>query len=576
MTHTYTLMNLSQNAVSPSQQSRASHRGAAFMTSKFAVENAPLSPDLSAPYEPPQPASRVPEIAESIESLARDEYPLRFSQGGFYSQPPSLLEMPEGFVAHLQRQQQELQQELNDPNWKFQPVPQLFPSAAASAAAPAAAPVSVAPIPIIGPAMPMHRMASQAQAQARCAAYRALLASPDCLYFTNVDDGQCVAQMMSAFACIDYDFDHSVSARKRIDLRSLATEPKWIDHAFWIARHFFTADRFPVAEDRWQLVRSFFIISMRLYLIESGVSCRLRATPHFDHGILATPQRDADSKPSFEKLGFLPISMPASTRFSIGAQTVNWPAGVRIGDLWEHDICALFVLVPELVTAFVMLPHQHATAAPFRRMLFANCYWPAIKVADNVAVLVDECVRKMCTLQALYFDQATYSVESYATPYWPVIVPKDEHKKRLAQIRKQRELSKKRRRPGDDDDDDTSAAAGRVPAQEFAFNRCRRADGSEFWLTPYVRWNDNQGKTAIPKILAEDFSRQSLQQRTAIHFASNAQDLARLYPSLYADPANRAKTLARYSNTVQVDAMGEYMMFKSGIVKEHMRNINSC
>jgi hypothetical protein len=382
--------------------------------------------------------------------------------------------------------------------------------------------------------------------------------------------------MESAFGSIEYDFDHSVASRHRVDYRALTAEPKWIDHAFWVARHFFSADRVDNPTDRLSLIRAFFIISMRLYLIEGGFSRRLSCTRHFSRNTILTPSRDEGGpRPSYEKLGFLPISMPASTRFSIGAETLRWPLNVRIGDLWEHDVCALFVLVPELVTAIVMQQNQHATASPFRRLLYSETYWPAVKFMDQVVVLVDECVRKICALQVLYFEEATYAVKSFGSPYWPVVVPPDEHKKQLARIRKLRETSRKRQRSSGDASDEKSISGDAVE-QQFAFNRCRRTDGSPFWLTAFVRWNDSASKSAIPKVLGAEINRQTAQQATAIAPWSNPQDAAKMYPSLYAEPVHRVRALARYSNTIQVDAMGEYMRYKSSILKEQMQNLLSC
>lgn len=559
-------MNFSQDLFPLSQLSRISDRPAAFQRSKFAVHEVqarPESPDLSAPV------SREAGISKDIQNHGRIDHERPYADNLY----PTPIGMPGlGSLSQLLAMrdlEQQVDEQLPSLHLPFQPVPQLFSVNLAAAAAPACV------VPIIGPSEPMGRSARESRAYDKCAAYRAMLASPDCMYMANFEDLQCVAQMESAFSSIEYEFDHSVASRFRIDCRSFTAEPKWIDHAFWVARHFFSTERVENPTDRLNLIRSFFIISMRLYLIEGGFSRRLSSTQHFSRSTITTPPRDERGpRPSYEKLGCLPISMPASTRFSLGAETLTWPLGVRVGDLWEHDACALFVLVPELITAVLMKPNQHATAPPFRRLLYSATYWPAVKIGDQLVVLVDECVRKICALQVLYFDEASYSVKSFATPYWPVIVPPDEHKKQLARIRKLRETSLKRQRHGDDVDEEKSADA-RPVAQQYAFNRCRRTDGAAFWLTPYVRWNDTPSKVAVPKVLAKEIEKQSDTQRDAIHNWSNPQDAAKMYPSLYAEPAQRARALARYSNTIQVDAMGEYMRYKSSILKEHMRNIAS-
>lgn len=376
-----------------------------------------------------------------------------------------------------------------------------------------------------------------------CDSYRSILASADCLYMSNINDRAHIATMQRAFESITYEFSHDVPARARISKASFASEPKWVDHAFWVARHFFTVEQFPDTETRIDLVRSFFIISMRLFWVEGGFSNRLAPTLQYNGAsgdITSGARPAAASRATYANIGHLPTSMPPLTTFRIGASAAFWPASVGIQDLWEHDICALFVLVPELVTAVVMSTGQHQNAAAFRQLLHANTYWPAVCVGNEICVVIDECVRKICAIQLLSYDEASFQVKTLTTPYWPVAV------------------AGQRKR--------ATKAAAAAPEFPFPFNRCRRTDASEFWLTPFVKWNETQTRTAFPSKLRAELDSQTHEQKTKIAEARDPGQLATMYPHLYMNAARRVLTLARYSNTIQVDTVGEAMRHKCASV----------
>jgi hypothetical protein len=393
-----------------------------------------------------------------------------------------------------------------------------------------------------------------------CDNYRTILASADCLYMSNIGDHSNIALMQHAFQSVTYDFNHDVKERAVVVHSGLLLDPKWIDHAFWVAAHFFTPARFPDFTTRADLVRSFFIVSMRLFWIDGGQSHRLTPTPNFKPatgiitpdggGAAAAPGGgDASKRRIYSKIGFLPTTMPAATRFSIGAEAVYWPSDVRIQDLWDHDICALFALVPELVTAIVMCPDQHTNAAPFRRLLYASTYWPAVRVGNEVCVLIDECVRKIYATQLLTYDETKFEVKLLTTPYWPVVAAAAKPPRRTA-----------------------AAKASSFP---YAFNRCRRTDGSEFWLTPFVRWNETETRSAFPTKLNGEIANQTPAQKTKIEDARDPASLAEMYPLLYTSSARRVLVLARHSNTIKIDAVGERMKHKGIAVDGFVRSAAS-
>lgn len=374
---------------------------------------------------------------------------------------------------------------------------------------------------------------------------------------TNLDNEALITKMFNSFASVPYDFDHGLESRARVTQQDLHEQPQWIDHAFWVARQFFQPS------DAAQ-IRSFFIISMRLFFACGGFSNRLAPTSRFNDGRITTGHRPGPRE-SYATIGRLPTSMPPSTSFHFGATTSGWPAGVRICDLWDHDICALFVLLPHLVTAVVMddPAGAHRGASDFRKFLYTHTYWPALKVGDReVCVLIDECVRKICTFQGLSYDQSSYSVKVLTTPYWPVVVSPAERNKQLAAARKKAKAS---------------AAPGAGPSENhahpYAFNRCRRADGSAFWLTPYIKWNDTETKTAMPKIIQGQLQSQTREQQATIYGSHDAGTLSRLYPCIYMEPARRAVSLARHSATILVDAVGEYMRHKSDEVALRLQDV---
>jgi len=461
---------------------------------------------------------------------------------------------------------------------RYRPIQELGAAAAAAATAPpmaaaaaAVPPVAAAAAPFVMPAalpviVPFDARLGSDRLHAQCNAYRSILASLDCLYMTNVSDHVIIDQMQRAFDAELYDFDHTLSARARVIAASIANEQHWIDHAFWVTRHFFTERRFPVPSVRADMVRSFFIISMRLFFVEGGVSHRLNPTPHFNAatGTIQTVRRTQKLK-NYKDIGFLPTSMAATTRFRIGAATVDWPAQVAIDDLWEHDICALFVLVPEMVTAVVMEPGQHTNAAEFRRLLNNKTFWPAVRVGDELCVLVDECVRKIVKFQTLSYNGTTYGIDTLTTPYWPIVTAGAEPGRKKKRTRA--------RRQADDDDDDEEEVPVNYP---YAFNRCRRSDGSEFWLTPFAKWNVTETRTAFPTLLQRQLREQTPQQAAEINTSFERSELGRLYPHLYMSSTHRVNTLARYSSTAHVDAVGDHMKHKTSMVQRHLSGVSSA
>lgn len=504
--------------------------------------HAPGSPDMV----PPALGARSSrdEIAESIRTIvhpAADNMIGNEERNIFDPSQPieltpraqELMRMPEGAVLRLTQPREPLPR-VNAPLQMSVGVP----PAAAAVPGPTIKPFSSAQVDGL-----YHHV--------QCAAYRSYLASSDCLYMTNVTDPLAIAHMQSAFAANLYDFDHTVESRARVTAAAIAAEPKWVDHAFWVARNFFTEARCPSFSTRAEFVRAFFIISMRLFFVEGGLSRRLAATPNFSsitHNI-TTAEREPNSRATYADIGNLPTSMPPKTQFCIGVGSASWPEGVRIGDLWDHDICALFVLVPELVTAIVMSPGQHANTSPFRHLLYTNTYWPAVRHANLACVLIDECVRKICKFQTLAYDAQTHSVDTLTTPYWPVVpVPRQKRAGR-------------------------AEAGSTARGHPYAFNRCRRLDGSEFWLTPFAKWNDTQTKPQLPKLLGQQLAKQTQQERAHINEQFGPAELAQLYPHLYMSSTLRVHTLARYSNTVQVDAVGEFMQHKSSVVNQYLLSV---
>ena len=113
-----------------------------------------------------------------------------------------------------------------------------------------------------------------------------------------------------------------------------------------------------------------------------------------------------------------------------------------------------------------------------------------------------------------------------------------------------------------------SASAPPPPNEHpYAFNRCCRSDGSAFWLTPYIKFNDIQTKTAIPKTLSAQLEAQAVGSTPPIICPEVCPTrLASLYPHLYMDPADRVTVLARQSLATHTDAIGDYRRHKSELI----------
>ena len=258
--------------------------------------------------------------------------------------------------------------------------------------------------------------------------------------------------------------------------------------------------------------------------------------------------------------------MPPNSKFDVSAMPVYWPSEVRIHDLWDHDICAIFALVPEFMAAVTIRPTEAAVrdAYPFRRLLFKSSYWPAVIAGGaDICVPIDECIRKMCSISSLYFDPSTYEIKNCLATYWPVLVGRQEHQKQLQVVKKRREAVRRGTAQA-------QASASAPPNEHpYAFNRCRRSDGSAFWLTPYIKFNDIQTKTAIPKTLSAQLEAQAQAVGSTPPIICPEvcpTRLASLYPHLYMDPADRVTVLARQSLATHTDAIGDYRRHKSELI----------
>lgn len=374
--------------------------------------------------------------------------------------------------------------------------------------------------------------------EARCKHYRLVISNRLCAYMTNACEELHLPAMVDAFSHAKYTFETNSKDLAVVRADSLLSYTKWIDHAFWVARKFFSDTFFPDPKERMQLTRSFFIISMHLYFASGGESRRLAPTSHVtgDGNSIMYPQRRSDKRPQYTDNN-LPTSMVPGKKYIVAARCVFWPDDVSIQDLWDHDACALLALVPELSGAVTVASGQRLDERPFKQLLYTSTYWPALTVRGQVCVLIDECVRKMCTFNNLFYNATVGTVKIGLSPWWPVV---------------EAEVDAKRKRRKAESSSSAAAAAATVApgAYPFAFNRCRRRDGREFWLTPFVKWNDTTKKADIPKMLKDQLDQQSEAQRVAV---SASKRLEALYPHLYMPTPQRMQTLAYYSNSLNVD-----------------------
>lgn len=480
----------------------------------------------------------------------------------------------------------------------------------------------------VGPVPSRVKVSSGAEIEIRnrrLAQIRAMLGSHDANFMTHIGDTALVASMVEAFAAMPYDARvvHAGLQQTPVNGDTLRCEQRWIDHAFWVARQFFTEQLFPNGV-HLRLTQAFFILSLRLYLGKDGLSSRLIATnaPLIrDTGSGAftvhTRARPPSSKRAlYHRNNFLPISMPADTQLELSALPVHWPASVQIDDLWEHDICAILALSPEFSAGVsVVRPNQPAihAAQPYLKLLYTTTYWPAVVTAttnDAIAsqrlptmcVLVDECIRKLCALRSMIYDPATYEITNRTNPYWPteeaLPVVGDEDaprrpKPRVSCFRRKDqgglqddggERRKRQRRLDESSDGDEGAEAAEAApqrpvqrashARRWAFNSCRRSDGREFWMQPFAKFRDTSRNANIPPRLAAELKAQVAEGygQGKVPQRYDADSLAVLYPELYMDSGERLFVLRRASAPLRLDLVGEVLRLKTAHFEEMLQS----
>ena len=518
------------------------------------------------------------------------------------------------------------------------------PAAAAAAAAPGSCPplllrlifetcVCAAAVAAAAAAVPVFAPGPRAVAQPqrargldidkhsrRLTQIRAMLGSHESNFMTHIGDPAIVASMVDAFAASPYNARvvHAELQQTPVNGDALRGEPRWIDHAFWVARQFFTEQLFPNGV-HLQLTQAFFILSLRLYLGKDGLSSRLIATTAAvarDAGssaytVRTRPRPQNGKRALYHRNNYLPISMPADTEFELSALPVQWPAAVRVDDLWEHDMCAILTLSPEFSAGMsVVRPNQPAihAAQPYMKLLYTSTYWPAVATATSndamavqqqppsVCVLVDECVRKLCTMRSMVYDALTYEISNRTNAYWPTeeappAAPEDADRRRPKQrvscfrrkdqggLQDASERRVRRRLDASTDDEGAEAAAPGAPrraanqapqARRWAFNSCRRTDGREFWMQPFAKFRDTSRNANPPPRIAAELNAQAAEGygQGRVPQRHDADSLAMLYPEMYMEPEARLTVVRRASAALRADIVGEVLRLKTAHFQE--------